>query len=528
MGCETEATGERQWLEGAGWLSESKLLYGSSSPHDEGSVALTSDTSTGGEEQLASEQFTYLEEPWPSPSKEQIVAVGCEVTWENCGIVLANADGSNAELITEPGFILNAYMPSFGASGNRILFWANRIEGKYVNTQLYSIKLDGSDEKQITKFRYSNAWQCEAYKFPECMVGAKPETEAVASPDGKYLVLENEDNIYRISSGAENITQEEATLLDGAPSLYPDVSPDSSHILYSTPNGIWQMSINGTEKEHLLTSGTNASESWVRHPTYSPDGSELAYVLWGQVYTMPISGGASTQIAPTEERLTPAEVAAVTDPEIAGEQEGAEALLHELAAFSTPVNNSYELPERINEAEREFCEANFTQFEECIRFFADKNRAEDMRGKIFTAGGAFDRSTKGNAFQHAFWTALMSQDSTNTHEINGYKFLDGFVFALLHEGPGPFTWDSQMDFINDWAGYNYFWKTIGQSEKEVCEGLRSKTSSDIFLGHRVSPFKWQKAHPAFHMRRMVYRFLRAETGTGPIVKLNGRTCVGTW
>jgi hypothetical protein len=347
---------------------------------------------------------------------------------------------------------------------------------------------------------------------------------AAASPDGKYVVLDYADTLLRLPSGAENADLGETTVLRGFPAEYPAISPDSNHVLFSVHGALWQTGIDGKGAEQIHDFGGDNSGQWPRFLSYSPSGSELSFQQEGRIYKMSTGGGKATLVAPIEDTLTLAQAVAGTNPEMVAELEAAEDAV-------TPylLGSSSEGFLDVNEGERTFCEANFEQANECRLFYGDRQRALDMRGRLFTNRNAVDRSTRGNAFQHGFWTALMSKDSTRYHEVAGVLLRDGLVFALLHEGPPPFSWDSQMDIINDWTG-DKFWRDEGAPsvhQEDVCEALRIKGGNAIFLGGGESPYKWMRSR-AFYFKRLVFRKLRSALGAGAVVRPNGRTCAETW
>jgi hypothetical protein len=157
---------------------------------------------------------------------------------------------------------------------------------------------------------------------------------------------------------------------------------------------------------------------------------------------------------------------------------------------------------------------------ECKYFLEDRNSAVEARGDLFTARHRIDTSTRGNAFQHAYWTALMVR-----HSVDSCPVTDGLVFALLHEGDAPYNWDNRQDFLNDFVGNMYACTIERDEEWRVCEDLRVKSRRAIFIGAHINPFRWANEN-GFGYRHPVFRRMRSDRDKpgAPIVRLNGRTC----
>jgi hypothetical protein len=152
---------------------------------------------------------------------------------------------------------------------------------------------------------------------------------------------------------------------------------------------------------------------------------------------------------------------------------------------------------------------------ECKNFIGDRLASIEMRERIFTdANAEKDRSTRGNAFQHAYWTALMVSHSVLD---------DGLVFALNHEKE-PLSLDAEQDVLNDFMGNRWRESQEGEpNDTDICEGLREKSRRDLFIGGVEKPFIWaNRNHYRYHLP--VFRKLRSDLGTAGVVRLNGRHC----
>ena len=125
--------------------------------------------------------------------------------------------------------------------------------------QLWSVKIDGSDKKQLT--------QCEGISnWP------------TFTPDGKTIVFSNSrENNYEIYAmdvdGSNERRLTENTIMD----IRPSVSPDGKQVAFtSTRNGsydIYVMNIDGSEVRRITD-----NEERDDYPAWHPDGKRLVVV----------------------------------------------------------------------------------------------------------------------------------------------------------------------------------------------------------------------------------------------------------
>ncbi len=507
---------EREFILDAVWSPNGDIIYSSfdqKADNNSGPPRIYATDTGGNVEELGGDDLAVAVFPSPSSDGEKIVFEGCATNYEDCGVYMMNSDGSNVHLVFDPSSVsTNGLFPSFSADGERIyFFFAATMKEEREDRQLYSMKTDGSDVRQVTAFALD--------VFTAFAWGRAMET-----PNGKYIVFSDQEAVYRLPSNAEEAEKSEATLLASSAERV-SVSADSKYVLFDNEEGIWRIGIDGKGLEQLAAMGVHDGGRASQYPTYSPSETQISYIGGDhRIYRMPSGGGSRTLVAPAEDMQTIAQAFGNADPELRSEVEGAEELVEPFFLGATSEEGF-----EVNHAERVFCEESLETANECRLFYGDRSRALDMRDRILTNRDSVDQSTRGNAFQHGFWTALMVKSSTGVHTVKGHTFRDGLVFALLHEGPPPFSWDAKMDFLNDFTG-NRFWVLEGAenvTEKVVCEAFRVKAGGAIFIGSNVSPFKWYNSH-AFHYRRLIFRKLRSDYGLGAVVRPNGRTCVATW
>jgi hypothetical protein len=359
-----------------------------------------------------------------------------------------------------------------------------------------------------------------------------------ADPTSKTLILEYPLGVGAIQEGQEKVKRNEPTNLSGeVPGAYPAITPSGTKIAFSSNGrGIYVMDRDGSDKKLIVRSPLAAEQRGERaiYPAFSPDGSEIAYLRNGQIYRVSADGGPSTLAVESDTSgvRTLAAAVANSDPDLTHLPliEAAEtAVLASSSSSSDPVSEGLEVVEAMNRWEIEFC---ITHLGECKAFADDRDLALNGRGALFTNRYVRDRSTRGNAFQHGFWTALMVRDSQDEYE----GIPNGLLFALHHETK-PYSWDARQDIVNDFVGYFWFIKDgieevseheFGYvSELKVCEGLLTKGKNAIFIGGGMNPFWWIHHHQ-YEFGRLIFRKLRSRNGDGPKVWPNGRTCVEVW
>ncbi|HZY72140.1 MAG TPA: LamG-like jellyroll fold domain-containing protein [Edaphobacter sp.] len=533
---EGEAT-ERTYVHGFDWTPGGRIVFnafedvdgwhepgpGESilAPENAGIFVADSD-GTNREEIAGGEGVAYLGPPDVSPDGEKIVFRGCDVISTECGVMLSNIDGSNLHLVAAfYGDI--AFDPTFSADGSRIYYFRDTLRKVFIWRQLWSMKLDGTDKRQMTDLSLGvEGWRR----------GVSP------SPNGESLIFGYEDEIYKMPSTGENVTWKGLTKVAGPKeSSAPAYSPDGAHIVYGFgslapggSSGVKQMTSAGSSK-HLLAKTPFDHELRAVYPSYSPDEEEVAYAKFGQLFGVDSSGGRSHLISDGDVSFTFGQLLTNEEASDVIQAEDAENAVAE--ASGAYDGGAIDAVKAANISEEKFCGKHYWRLIECKYFIDDRALALEMRRKLFTAANQpVDRSTRGNAFQHGFWTALMVRDSVGEVGTSA----DGLVFSLLHED-SPLDWDAKMDVINDFVG-NRFFNYEGHdengnpiSEMEVCESLRIKGGNAIFIGGHQDPFQWvnrRSGEGDFHFLRLIFRKIRANRGEGPIVRPNGRTCAGTW
>jgi len=506
-GCGADARSEEhELITDERWSADESIFYTSYAEEGEGFSPHIYHLLSNGDAEAIAPTLPFARYPAPSLDGSEAVFEGCNS--EQCGIYAVESNGEDLHLLFATSS--SPAMPTMTVDGEHVLFYDEG--GEPPARQLFSAKLDGTEKKPLTSFSGG--------------ISGEP-CPAAETADEAFVVLCDEERVLRLPSIAEAATRGSATVVVGAPALSPSVSPDGTKVIYSDDAGIWEVGLSGEASPELMIDAPAKTEAdKLRVPSLSPDESEVAYVLHGFLVDGPVSGGKPSLLAPPEDTLSLADAVGDADTTLHAELEAMEEGL--AAAFASSATFDYPAP---NGPEEEFCEANIQQANECRVFYGDKLRAEGYRDNLFTGGNARkDTSTRGNAFQHGFWTASMDKDSTRTHEIEGIYYLDGLYYALLHEGPPPWRRDAKMDILNDFVG-NKFWirnATNGGPElhqEDVCEGIRKKNRRAIHISRHKSPFRWAHEHE-WQAFRLIFRLYRTGAGTGIYVRPTGRTCAG--
>ena len=137
------------------------------------------------------------------------------------------------------------------------------------NADIWSMKADGSNRKQLTTDPHSDTW---------------PEV----SPDGRSILFMSDrggaENIWRMDIDGGNQTR----LIGDPMELFPVFSPDGKFIYYDSADSgketIWKMPTTGDERTQVI-SDTSEGQA------FSPDGKLLAYYNSGKILVVRVDGG---------------------------------------------------------------------------------------------------------------------------------------------------------------------------------------------------------------------------------------------
>ena len=206
-------------------------------------------------------------DPSFSPDGKRVVFV----KWQpngictDCGIRTMNYGGGEVRKVTD-GWA--AYNPLFSPNGDKIFFIKHL--GKYfVNTQIFSVNLDGTGETQVSHIGALN----EAIEILDFSF----------SPDGKQIVytcnVGNEGMGHRIHIMDSDGSNSRRLTNKYRHEQRPKFSPDGQKIIFdsSYPDGYMHLTMinsDGTEEKKFF----NLPDFWSYGAIWSPDGQRIAFV----------------------------------------------------------------------------------------------------------------------------------------------------------------------------------------------------------------------------------------------------------
>ncbi|MCX6358634.1 MAG: cation diffusion facilitator family transporter [Armatimonadetes bacterium] len=134
------------------------------------------------------------------------------------------------------------------------------------------------------------------------------------APDGKIIYYVSDQtgaaNIYRRRLGEK--PTEQVTRFTAGTIFYPSIARDGSAIAFERDFGIWRLDLKTRElREIRVTAASDDRENSVRKTVYvnsvqeatlSPDGKQVAFIVHGEVFVQPASGGEAVRITDTPQR----------------------------------------------------------------------------------------------------------------------------------------------------------------------------------------------------------------------------------
>jgi Tol biopolymer transport system component len=206
-----------------------------------------------------------------------------------------NSNGSSPVQITTDGPDVTNFEPGISPNGNKVVFMKQTSTAQ----DLWMVGINGGAQTDLTNTPFPTTPGTNLHSDECC---------GEYSPDGTKIVYANGFNsdVAEAESNDIWVMNSNGTDQHGltGPHDYPiqDVgpswSPDGTKIVFSSTgrpdpdtglNGLYVMNANGTNKTQLLNgSGTHILGN---DPTWSPDGTEIAYETGSGIAVVPATGG---------------------------------------------------------------------------------------------------------------------------------------------------------------------------------------------------------------------------------------------
>jgi Tol biopolymer transport system component len=189
----------------------------------------------------------------PSWSKKGLIA------FDRAGSIWVVNPKSGKERRVGPGS-----QPSWSSDGRRLLYVAVPRSAKL--SDIFAMRANGSGRRQLTKTRSVN------------------ETQPAWAPGGRWIAFTGKKGVYAMRSDGKK------RRLVAAKGLQPSWAKGASGIVFTRRTPRWngfvlRTNLNGKHTRWLLRPRLDAS------PTWSPDGSRLAFTRDGIVYLVGADGG---------------------------------------------------------------------------------------------------------------------------------------------------------------------------------------------------------------------------------------------
>lgn len=215
------------------------------------------------------------------PTSSEEVGKNEKIAFVSCGIYVVDSDGTDLRQLTQG---LNYDPPVWSPDGTKLLFAAGESYALF-GYQIYSMELDGTEPHQLTSRDYNvqPAWSPDGTKIAFTSVAAGDDSENGSFSSDIYTMDSDGNNQNRLTSGGDCYD--------------PSWSPDGSKIAYYEGTTLSMMNVDGSSQRQL---SPFADPIGGEPPRWSPDGKMIAFSSEGRIYTTTVESGLTRQIIPSE------------------------------------------------------------------------------------------------------------------------------------------------------------------------------------------------------------------------------------
>jgi Tol biopolymer transport system component len=191
-------------------------------------------------------------------------------------IATIGIDGSGMQVLATE---VAASMPAWSPDGTKIVFEGSASGGP---SDIYVMNADGSNIRQLTTdpaFDQYPQWSPDGSTIAYNNSGDRTESDPQFSPTTEIWTVPVDGGAPTRLTSSQGVD------------AHPSYSPDGTRIAYFRGDEIWAMDADGSNAHRVLAKGGFT-------PRWSPDGTEIAYTTYDDSYRPSVEFGGVTQDFP--------------------------------------------------------------------------------------------------------------------------------------------------------------------------------------------------------------------------------------